>query len=135
MLHTRGWIRHTPCKSPRPRSSDLTSISATHESIFAVDGFIYMVIQGIRPADVVPAQATVSTRPISHQAILSFATILFGTEHHQGGILRQGYIMYGDALRQPQSGTIGRNTAHQRRRHRFRCCAGRRRASAPFWPA
>ncbi|KAI5458841.1 hypothetical protein BGZ63DRAFT_392149 [Mariannaea sp. PMI_226] len=64
------------------------------------DGFIFTAIQGIRPVDVTLTRSNVPACRISHQAILSLATILFGTQHQQSDILGQGYNMYGDALRQ-----------------------------------
>ncbi|KAH8892317.1 hypothetical protein GQ53DRAFT_841093 [Thozetella sp. PMI_491] len=64
------------------------------------DGFIFTAIQTIKPADLLPIEFRLETCQISHQAILSLATILFGTQHQQSDITRQGYRMYGDALRQ-----------------------------------
>ncbi|PGG96400.1 hypothetical protein AJ79_09595 [Helicocarpus griseus UAMH5409] len=46
------------------------------------------------------ANATVSTKGVSHQAIMSFAMIFFGTEHRRNSITKGGYAMYGVALKQ-----------------------------------
>ncbi|EUC34482.1 hypothetical protein COCCADRAFT_25363 [Bipolaris zeicola 26-R-13] len=40
------------------------------------------------------------TNPLFNQAALTFATLLFGAQHHQARILAKGYDMHGVALRQ-----------------------------------
>ncbi|KAH7161935.1 hypothetical protein B0J13DRAFT_614622 [Dactylonectria estremocensis] len=45
------------------------------------------------------SESIVANRRVSHQALLSFATILFGEQHHQVDIARRGYAMYSVALK------------------------------------
>jgi hypothetical protein len=45
-------------------------------------------------------EMTVSSGRLSHQAVISFATIFFGTQHKQVSITKRGYTMYGVALNQ-----------------------------------
>jgi hypothetical protein len=51
-------------------------------------------------SDIVTAGTTTASGQIFHQAILSFALILFGARHRQDHITRQGYAIHGVALRQ-----------------------------------
>ena len=64
------------------------------------DGLILSTLNNINAADLVPCGTAVASRQVSHQAIMSFATILFGIQHRQADITRQGYAMYGVALKQ-----------------------------------
>lgn len=49
--------------------------------------------------DMTPAEMTAKGR-VFHPTILSFATILFGSQHHQASITDQGYALHGVALKQ-----------------------------------
>ena len=64
------------------------------------DGLIASSITDIKATDLVPSGTAVASRQISHQAIMSFAMILFGIQHRQMDITRQGYAMHGVALKQ-----------------------------------
>ncbi|KAL6408576.1 hypothetical protein AUP68_08436 [Ilyonectria robusta] len=61
-------------------------------------GFIVSVIADIEPLDILRSESIVAHRRVSHQALLSFVTILFGEQHHQVDITRRGYAMYSVAL-------------------------------------
>ncbi|KAJ4331283.1 hypothetical protein N0V95_009908 [Ascochyta clinopodiicola] len=64
------------------------------------DGLIASAIADIRAADLMPSGTVVASRQVSHQAIMSFATLLFGIQHRQTDITGQGYALYGVALKQ-----------------------------------
>jgi hypothetical protein len=64
------------------------------------DGLIVSAITDTRADDLMPLGTAVASRQVSHQAIMSFATLLFGIQHRQPDISRQGYAMHGVALRQ-----------------------------------
>ncbi|KAH7346998.1 hypothetical protein BKA66DRAFT_433015, partial [Pyrenochaeta sp. MPI-SDFR-AT-0127] len=64
------------------------------------DGLIASAIADIRAVDLVPSGTVVASRQVSHQAIMSFATLLFGIQHRQADIAGQGYALYGVALKQ-----------------------------------
>jgi hypothetical protein len=57
-------------------------------------------IAGINAFDLVPSGTAVASRQVSHQAIMGFATMLFGIQHRQADIAGQGYAMHGVALKQ-----------------------------------
>ncbi|CZR70000.1 uncharacterized protein PAC_19901 [Phialocephala subalpina] len=63
-------------------------------------GTIELTTRTIKPTDIVPARtvATIHRGHISHQAILSFAAIFFGTQHRQPEITRTGFAAYGLVL-------------------------------------
>lgn len=63
-------------------------------------GLIVSVIADLRALDILRTEHTVAKRRVSDQAILSFATILFGQKHRQSDIARRGYAMYSVALTQ-----------------------------------
>lgn len=63
-------------------------------------GLIVSAITDMDAVNVLPAETTAANRRVSHQAILSFATILFGLEHQQVDISRHGYALYGVTLTQ-----------------------------------
>jgi len=64
------------------------------------DGLIVSAITDTKADDLMPLGTAVASRQVSHQAIMSFATILFGIQHRQPDIARQGYAMHGVTLRQ-----------------------------------
>ncbi|KAH7364166.1 hypothetical protein BKA65DRAFT_490606 [Rhexocercosporidium sp. MPI-PUGE-AT-0058] len=63
-------------------------------------GTIELTTRTIQSTDIVPARApaTIHHGHISHQAILSFAAIFFGTQHRQAEITRMGFALYGMVL-------------------------------------
>ncbi|KAH9221656.1 hypothetical protein DL95DRAFT_455469 [Leptodontidium sp. 2 PMI_412] len=63
-------------------------------------GTIELTTRTIKNTDIVPARApaTIHHGHISHQAILSFAAIFFGTQHRQAEITRMGFALYGMVL-------------------------------------
>lgn len=63
-------------------------------------GFIVSVIADIESPDMLRSENIVANRRVSHQALLSFATILFGEQHHQADVASRGYAMYSVALKQ-----------------------------------
>lgn len=63
-------------------------------------GFIVSVIADIKSPDILRSENIVANRRVSHQALLSFATILFGEQHQQVDIANRGYAMYSVALKQ-----------------------------------
>ena len=63
-------------------------------------GFIVSAIAEIKSLDILPTETTLANGHVSDQAILSFATILFGLQHQQNDIARHGYAMFSVALTQ-----------------------------------
>ncbi|KAK4206333.1 hypothetical protein QBC37DRAFT_393521 [Rhypophila decipiens] len=64
------------------------------------NGLIESTLTDIKAADLAPPGTPVASRQVSHQAIMSFATILFGIQHRQADITTQGYAMHSVALKQ-----------------------------------
>ena len=64
------------------------------------DGLIASAITDAKSADLMPTGTAVASGQVSHQVIMSFATLLFGIQHRQPDIARHGYVMHGVALRQ-----------------------------------
>ncbi|KAE9366439.1 hypothetical protein N431DRAFT_419696 [Stipitochalara longipes BDJ] len=77
------------------------------------DGLIASIITDIKAADLVPSGTAVVSCQVSHQAIMSFATILFGIQHRQADITRQGYAMHSVALKQLNQ-VLSDTTLHSR---------------------
>ncbi len=57
-------------------------------------------LEEARLSDIITAGTTPANGQIFHQAVLSFAIIVFGTQHGQSRITRQGYAVHGEALKQ-----------------------------------
>jgi hypothetical protein len=66
------------------------------------NGPIDLGLQELSTSDITINHRSAETgdTPLFVQAALSFATLLFGTRHHQSGIVTQGYALHGVALRQ-----------------------------------
>ncbi|RDW65186.1 hypothetical protein BP5796_09878 [Coleophoma crateriformis] len=60
---------------------------------------IDLALQEMQLSDIVAAGTTKANTPIFHQTLLSFAMILFGTQHRQASIAKHGYSIYGAALK------------------------------------
>ncbi|KAK1751316.1 hypothetical protein QBC47DRAFT_425480 [Echria macrotheca] len=63
-------------------------------------GLMVSAINDTKADDLMPVGTAVASRRVSHQAIMGFATLLFGIQHKQPDTARQGYVMHGVALRQ-----------------------------------
>ncbi len=61
-------------------------------------GSIEVMTRNIKLTDITSARAIIHHGHISHQAILSFAAIFFGTQHRQAHITRLGYAIHGMVL-------------------------------------
>jgi hypothetical protein len=67
---------------------------------FLVDGVVGVALRDVRLSDIVTSRTTISSNQVFLQAVLSFAVIVFGTQHGQAHVTSQGYTMYGAALEQ-----------------------------------
>ncbi|KAI4624221.1 uncharacterized protein J4E87_005720 [Alternaria ethzedia] len=65
------------------------------------NGPIDLGLQELQPSDIVTDNyaARGASSPLFVQAALSFATLFFGAQHHQSGILAEGYAIHGVALK------------------------------------
>ncbi|KAI4662299.1 uncharacterized protein J4E79_004588 [Alternaria viburni] len=65
------------------------------------NGPIDLGLQELQPSDIVTDNYAVrgASSPLFVQAALSFATLFFGAQHHQSGILAEGYAIHGVALK------------------------------------
>lgn len=65
------------------------------------NGPIDLGLQELQPSDIVTDNyaAKGASGPLFVQAALSFATLFFGAQHHQSGILTEGYAIHGVALK------------------------------------
>lgn len=86
--------------SASPRIAGFDVYICYTQSHLIRDGLIASAITDIKAVDLVPSGTAVASRQVSHQAIMSFATILFGIQHRQADITGQGYAMHGVALKQ-----------------------------------
>ncbi|KAK0753792.1 hypothetical protein B0T18DRAFT_337614 [Schizothecium vesticola] len=86
--------------SASPRIVDFDVYICYTQSHLLRGGLIVSAITDTKAADLVPLGTAVASRQVSHQAIMSLATTLFGVQHRQADITRQGYAMHGVALRQ-----------------------------------
>jgi hypothetical protein len=86
--------------SASPRIAGFDVYICYTQSHLLRDGLIVSAITDIKAIDLVPEGTAVASRQVSHQAIVSFATILFGIQHRQADITGQGYAMHGVALKQ-----------------------------------
>jgi hypothetical protein len=86
--------------SGTPRIVDFDVYICYTQSHLIRDGLIGSSITNIKAADLIPSRNTVISGQVSHQAIMSFATILFGIQHRQADITRHGYAMHSVALKQ-----------------------------------
>ncbi|RDW59441.1 hypothetical protein BP6252_12528 [Coleophoma cylindrospora] len=59
-----------------------------------------LALQEMQLSDIAAAGTTKANTQIFHQTLLSFAMILFGTQHRQASITKHGYAIYGAALKQ-----------------------------------
>ncbi|ORY06778.1 hypothetical protein BCR34DRAFT_571136 [Clohesyomyces aquaticus] len=91
---------HAVLLSASPRITGFDVYICYTQSHLIRDGLIASAIADIRAVDLVPSGTAVASRQVSHQAIMSFATLLFGIQHRQADIAGQGYAMYGVALKQ-----------------------------------
>ncbi|KAF2003603.1 hypothetical protein P154DRAFT_78937 [Amniculicola lignicola CBS 123094] len=57
-------------------------------------------LQESQLSDIVTARTSTSNGQVFNQAVLSFATIVFGTWHKQTAIVNEGFTMHGKALQQ-----------------------------------
>lgn len=86
--------------SAMPRIVDFDVYICYTQAHLLRDGLVTSIITDIKSDDLVPSGTAVVSCQVSHQAIMSFATILFGIQHRQADITRQGYAMHGAALQQ-----------------------------------
>jgi hypothetical protein len=63
-------------------------------------GPIDLALQGVQIGDIIKAGTTIASGQIFHKAFLSFALIMFGSQHGKVQITDQGYAIHGMALRQ-----------------------------------
>ena len=63
-------------------------------------GAVDLALQEVQLGDIIMAGTTAANGQIFHQAFLSFALIVFGSQHRQAEITDQGYAIHGVALRQ-----------------------------------
>lgn len=91
---------HTVLLSTSPRIAGFDVYICYTQSHLLRDGLIASAIADISAVDLVPSGTAVASRQVSHQAIMSFATLHFGIQHRQADIAGQGYAMYGVALKQ-----------------------------------
>ena len=89
-----------PLPAPPPRVVGFDVYICYTQSHLLRDGLMVSAITDTRADDLKPLGTAVASRQVSHQAIMSFATLLFGIQHRQPDISRQGYAMHGVALRQ-----------------------------------
>ncbi|KAH7356278.1 hypothetical protein BKA66DRAFT_252723, partial [Pyrenochaeta sp. MPI-SDFR-AT-0127] len=111
---TTTWLRHdfkkqAPTVLPTPQPTTLMKYAKREVFIcyarkhLRPNGPIDLGLQDLQIADInsrdIEARYT-SKSPIFRQAVLSLATIYFGTQHKQVSITNEGYIMHGAALQQ-----------------------------------
>lgn len=89
-----------PLSASPPRVTGFDVYICYTQSHLQRDGLIVSAITDAKAVDLVPLGTAVASRQVSHQAIMSFATLLFGIQHRQADIARQGYAMHGVALKQ-----------------------------------
>ena len=63
-------------------------------------GAIDLALQEVQLADIITAGSATGNGQVFHQAFLSFALVMFGSQHKQSQITDQGYAIHGLALRQ-----------------------------------
>jgi hypothetical protein len=100
--------------SASPKIIDFNVYICYTQSHLQRNGLIASTLTNIKAADLVPSGTAVASSQVSHQAIMSFATILFGIQHRQTEITRQGYAMHGVALKQLNQVLLSDTTQHSR---------------------
>ncbi|KAG0646436.1 hypothetical protein D0Z07_7367 [Hyphodiscus hymeniophilus] len=91
---------YTQRLSPSLRNSDLElSLCYTRKHLYS-GGLIDLALQGAQLNDIITGGTTTANGQIFHQALLSLATTLFGTQHRQHDITKMGHIRHGVALNQ-----------------------------------
>ncbi len=63
-------------------------------------GLVDLALQEVQLSNIIAAGTTAANGQIFHQAFLSFALIVFGSQHGKAQITDQGYVIHGVALRQ-----------------------------------
>ena len=94
-----------PAKRQLPLSASLTGnemeIYICHtRKYLRRGGPIDLALQGVQLGDIIKAGTSVASGQIFHKAFLSFALIMFGSQHGKVQIIEQGYAIHGMALRQ-----------------------------------
>jgi hypothetical protein len=83
-----------------PLNEDEVSICFIRRHLLP-NGPIDLGLQGLKPSEIFTMSSSVSVKdvPVFSQAVLSFATMFFGAQHHQKQILTKGYALHDVALR------------------------------------
>ena len=61
--------------------------------------YVDLAVQQIRPDDLNFEGATYVNGQIAVRALVTFATLVYGSNHRHAGVLEQGYVHYGGAIR------------------------------------
>ena len=67
---------------------------------FRSGGLLDLALRGTRPLDIIAARTNAGNSQVFYQALLCYAILVFGNDHGQAHITKQGYAMRGVALRQ-----------------------------------